>query len=86
LALYGIDQASVVASKMGSYGGASSGYDPLWIIEQLRQWRHLVETLFPPGCTSRSAQQPRPKEDNPSMSGLFLKSPKEPPGYEGTPI
>lgn len=84
--LYGIDQASVVASKMGSYGGAPNSYDPLWIIEQLRQWRDLVETLFAPGRSPRSPQSPQPKDSSASMSGLFLKSPKQLAGYEGTPL
>jgi len=85
-ALYGIDHASVAASNMGSYGSASTGYDPLWIIEQLRQWRHLVETVYAPGCAPRSPQQPRPKENDPSMSGLFSKNPKGPAGDEGKPM
>jgi uncharacterized protein with NAD-binding domain and iron-sulfur cluster len=44
--LSGLDQAAVAASDLGSPATASSLLDPLWIIEQLRQWRNVVETIF----------------------------------------
>ena len=31
-------------------------YDPVWIIEQLRQWRHVVETMFGDAPRRRQAQ------------------------------
>src|SRR5205823_8431209 len=45
--VWGIDNASAIAASLGGYGATDDPYDPtLSIIDQLRQWRTLVETLY----------------------------------------
>jgi uncharacterized protein with NAD-binding domain and iron-sulfur cluster len=43
----GIDQAAVLAANVGTYGAPANLYDPGWMIEQLRQSRHLLEAIYP---------------------------------------
>jgi hypothetical protein len=45
--VWGIDNAAAVASSLGGgYGGDDPSDPTLWIIDQLRQWRRLVETIY----------------------------------------
>jgi uncharacterized protein with NAD-binding domain and iron-sulfur cluster len=56
--VWGIDNASAVASSLGAQGPGVDPYAPaLWIVDQLRQWRKLVETVYQesPGGPSPSA-------------------------------
>jgi hypothetical protein len=45
--VWGIDNASAVASSLGAQGQGADPYAPaLWIVDQVRQWRTLVETVY----------------------------------------
>ena len=45
--VWGIDNASATAASLGGYGATDGAYDPTQsIIDQLQQWRTLIETLY----------------------------------------
>jgi uncharacterized protein with NAD-binding domain and iron-sulfur cluster len=83
--LNGIDQATVAAANLGPSGGYTNFYDPSWMIECLRQWRQVVETM--------SAPWPQPDEPTEPWAAARTRSRRSPlnaglvcvgPGYAST--
>jgi uncharacterized protein with NAD-binding domain and iron-sulfur cluster len=65
--VWGIENASAVASSLGAQGPGVDPYAPaLWIVDQLRQWRKLVEAVY-----DASPGGPRPSAPLPFGGGLL---------------
>jgi hypothetical protein len=78
----GIDQAAVLTANVGMYGAPANLYDPGWMIEQLRQSRHIIEAIYPNAQRSprgRAAPVP-PEQRSPLNAGFRCRSAVFPDG------
>ena len=71
--VWGIDNASAVASNYGAYGPAVDPYAPaMWIVDQVRQWRKLVEITCAASKAESCPDGPRPGAPPPSEDQELL--------------
>ena len=67
--VWGIDNASAVASSFGANGPYVDPYAPaMWIVDQVRQWRKLVETTCPASKAESCPDGSSPGSDAPPAS------------------
>ena len=71
--VWGIDNASAVASNLGGYGPPVDPYAPaMWIVDQVRQWRKLVESTCAASKVDSRPDGPRPGAPQPSQDRDLL--------------
>jgi hypothetical protein len=64
----GLDQAAALTAGVGSYGAPTNIYDPGWMIEQLRQWRQIVDNVY--------GRAPAPAAPAPDPKAAERRSPR----------
>jgi uncharacterized protein with NAD-binding domain and iron-sulfur cluster len=78
----GIDQAAIAAANVGPSGAYTNFYDPSWMIECVRQWRQVIETMStptgPPGQPDSSIPARARSRRTPLNAGLICKGPAYP--------
>jgi uncharacterized protein with NAD-binding domain and iron-sulfur cluster len=83
--LNGIDQATIAAANVA----AASLYDPSLIIEQLRLWRQVVESVFAAPSTREEPRLPDVivkygRRSSPADAGMYCKGVRVPPPASGS--
>ena len=73
--VWGLDNASAVASSLGADGPGDQYAPALWIVDQLREWRKVVETVYSASATNAEAEsraRGRPSGPPPSQDRDLL--------------